>query len=77
MKPKYQENKQKELDGLVEVMLNEGVWKWVTGPEGLANGGAGTTFWNGLATGSTTPPYNLPCGGANKISTMEPRRLLT
>lgn len=25
----------------------EGVWKWVTGPE------AGTTFWNGLANGST------------------------
>lgn len=37
----------------------EGVWKWVTGPEGLANGGTGTTFWNGLANGSTTPPYNF------------------
>jgi hypothetical protein len=36
----------------------EGVWKWVTG-EGLANGGTGTTFWNGLANGSTTPPYNF------------------
>lgn len=32
---------------------NEGVWKWVTGPEGLANGGTGTIFWNGLANGST------------------------
>lgn len=31
----------------------EGVWKWVTGPEGL-NGG--TVFWNGLANGST-PNY--------------------
>ena len=31
----------------------EGVWKWVTGPEGL-NGG--TIFWNGLADGST-PNY--------------------
>ena len=31
----------------------EGVWKWVTGPEGL-NGG--TIFWNGLANGST-PNY--------------------
>jgi gliding motility-associated-like protein len=31
----------------------EGVWKWVTGPEGLANGGTGITFWNGLANGST------------------------
>lgn len=26
---------------------NEGVWKWVTGPE------AGTVFWNGTATGSS------------------------
>ncbi|NDP26061.1 MAG: T9SS type B sorting domain-containing protein [Flavobacterium sp.] len=31
----------------------ENVWKWVTGPEGLANGGTGTIFWNGLANGST------------------------
>jgi gliding motility-associated-like protein len=31
----------------------EGVWKWVTGPEGQANGGSGTIFWNGLANGST------------------------
>ncbi|WP_438060735.1 T9SS type B sorting domain-containing protein [Flavobacterium sp. RSSA_27] len=32
----------------------EGVWNWVTGPEGLANGGAGTNFWNGGPNGSTT-----------------------
>lgn len=31
----------------------EGVWKWVTGPEGLANNGNGTVFWNGLGNGST------------------------
>ncbi len=31
----------------------EGVWKWVTGPEGLANAGTGIVFWNGLANGST------------------------
>ncbi len=31
----------------------EGVWKWVTGPEGLANGGTGTTFWNGAVNGNT------------------------
>lgn len=37
----------------------EGVWKWITGPEGLANGGTGTPFWNGLANGSTTLPYNF------------------
>ncbi|MEY4085093.1 MAG: hypothetical protein RL074_880, partial [Bacteroidota bacterium] len=31
----------------------EGVWKWVTGPEGLTNGGTGVVFWNGTANGST------------------------
>jgi gliding motility-associated-like protein len=35
----------------------EGTWKWVTGPEGLANGGTGTTFWIGIGNGSTTPPF--------------------
>ena len=30
----------------------EGIWKWVTGPE------AGTTFWIGKGTGTTTPPFN-------------------
>jgi len=32
---------------------SEGTWRWLTGPEGLANGGTGTVFWNGLANGST------------------------
>ncbi|MFV8321402.1 T9SS type B sorting domain-containing protein [Flavobacterium sp. LB3P21] len=36
----------------------EGTWKWVTGPEGLANGGTGITFWIGKGTGTTTPPFN-------------------
>ncbi|MEO7978420.1 T9SS type B sorting domain-containing protein [Flavobacterium sp.] len=31
----------------------ENVWKWVTGPEGLANSGNGIIFWNGLSNGST------------------------
>ena len=31
----------------------EGIWKWLTGPEGLANGGTGTVFWNGNYTGSS------------------------
>ncbi len=31
----------------------EGVWKWVTGPEGLANGGTGVIFWNGTANGNS------------------------
>ncbi len=30
----------------------EGTWRWVTGPEGLANAGAGTQFWTGLSNGS-------------------------
>ncbi|HQK39170.1 MAG TPA: T9SS type B sorting domain-containing protein [Flavobacterium alvei] len=36
----------------------EGTWKWVTGPEGLANGGTGITFWTGKGNGTTTPPFN-------------------
>jgi gliding motility-associated-like protein len=31
----------------------EGEWRWVTGPEGLANGGTGIVFWNGTGSGST------------------------
>lgn len=34
----------------------EGVWRWVTGPEGLANGGTGIVFWNGGVVG-TTPNF--------------------
>ena len=36
----------------------EGTWKWVTGPEGLANGGTGTIFWIGKSNGAPTPPHN-------------------
>ncbi|WP_304198129.1 T9SS type B sorting domain-containing protein [Flavobacterium alvei] len=46
----------------------EGTWKWVTGPEGLANGGTGTTFWTGKGNGTTTPPFNY----ANWNSPNEP-----
>jgi hypothetical protein len=35
----------------------EGVWKWVTGPEGLANGGTGTTGMGLLMVHQ--PPYNF------------------
>ena len=35
----------------------EGTWKWVTGPEGLANGGTGTIFW--IGTGSGSSPINF------------------
>lgn len=34
----------------------EGVWKWVTGPEGLMNSGNGVVFWNGMANG-TSPNF--------------------
>lgn len=34
----------------------EGTWKWVTGPEGLANAGTGTTFWIGQVNGYATAP---------------------
>ena len=37
----------------------EGTWKWVTGPEGLANGGTGITFWTGVANGTATLPFNF------------------
>ncbi|WP_310558658.1 T9SS type B sorting domain-containing protein [Flavobacterium sp.] len=33
--------------------VTEGEWRWVTGPEGLANGGTGIVFWNGTGNGST------------------------
>ncbi|MCI9843201.1 T9SS type B sorting domain-containing protein [Flavobacterium pectinovorum] len=36
----------------------ENVWKWVTGPEGLANNETGTIFWNGNSNG-TTPNFAL------------------
>ena len=34
-------------------LANEGDWRWVTGPEGLENGGAGRSFWlgNGASLG--------------------------
>ena len=31
---------------------SEGDWRWVTGPEGQENGGAGRPFWSGDKTGS-------------------------
>ncbi len=35
---------------------NESYWRWVTGPEGLENGGNGRLFWIGNANGTTTAP---------------------
>ncbi|NPD83539.1 hypothetical protein HNS38_14460, partial [Lentimicrobium sp. L6] len=39
----------------------EGVWRWVTGPEGIEDGGLGRQFWQGRGTssgGQTTGPDN-------------------
>lgn len=45
------------------------VWKWVTGPEGLANGGTGTVFWNGLSNGSSPTYANWNNGEPNNPTT--------
>ena len=40
----------------------EGAWRWVTGPEGLENGGIGRQFWQGgglVVGGTTTAPDNF------------------
>ena len=34
----------------------EGTWRWITGPEGLENGGNGRIFWIGTASGTKTAP---------------------
>ena len=36
----------------------EGDWRWVTGPEGLQNGGSGVPFWSGLGIASGGFPVN-------------------
>ena len=36
----------------------EGDWRWVTGPEGLENGGTGVPFWSGLGPQSGGSPVN-------------------
>lgn len=45
---------------------SEGIWKWVTGPEGAANTGAGTQFWTGDTTAGTksTTSYGSAYNGA-------------
>ncbi|MDA9026457.1 hypothetical protein N9H82_03295, partial [Flavobacteriaceae bacterium] len=39
-------------------LATEGDWRWVTGPEGLENGGNGVPFWLGLGIGSGGSPVN-------------------
>ena len=48
--------------------LNEGTWRWVTGPEGLENSGTGRPFWQGTFTGV---PIN---GEYSKWNTNEPNQ---
>ncbi|MCE1200016.1 MAG: PKD domain-containing protein, partial [Marinilabiliales bacterium] len=44
---------------------DEGNWRWVTGPEGLANEGAGITFWRGTGYQAKTDPAHYgPVNGA-------------
>ncbi|QCX37139.1 DUF11 domain-containing protein [Aureibaculum algae] len=45
---------------------SEGDWRWVTGPEGLANGGTGTPFWSGNIGGITVPPTNFAFWNSNE-----------
>lgn len=35
--------------------VSPGLWRWVTGPDGAADGGKGKLFWNGYMRG-TAPP---------------------
>ena len=44
--------------------LEEGVWRWVTGPEGDSNGGAGTVFFNkGNYVGEKVADWQSLSGG--------------
>ena len=49
----------------------EGTWRWVTGPEGLENGGLGRWFWSGVGSGSGGGS-TLPDFYANWNGTAEP-----
>jgi hypothetical protein len=50
----------------------EGQWKWVTGPEGLANSGAGTLFFTGQGnTGSVVTYANWNSGEPNNAGGAE------
>jgi len=49
----------------------EGEWRWVTGPEGLANGGTGIVFWNGTGNGSTPNYAKWNTGEPNQFNGLE------
>ena len=55
----------------------EGVWKWVTGPEGLENGGDGLRFWNGPGSQQGGTAFNNGNGSeySNWNGTEEPNNV--
>ncbi|MEM1328611.1 MAG: BspA family leucine-rich repeat surface protein [Bacteroidota bacterium] len=54
----------------------EGDWRWVTGPEGQANGGTGTPFWLGDRNGSPVgTEYNNWAFNQNDGSGISPNNL--
>ena len=44
---------------------SEGDWCWVTGPEGLENGGKGLLFWKGTGAQAKADPNNIYFGPVN------------
>jgi len=48
----------------------EGVWRWVTGPEGLENGGAGRRVTSGFVNWNDSEPNNC-CGGEDFAHMMD------
>ncbi|MDA9646813.1 choice-of-anchor L domain-containing protein, partial [Flavobacteriaceae bacterium] len=51
-------------------LASEGDWRWVTGPEGLENGGTGRPFWSG--TGSAFGGFAINGEYSNWNGTFEP-----
>lgn len=49
---------------------SEGDWRWVTGPEGLENGGAGRPFFGGFLNWNDNEPNNC-CGGEHYAHMMD------
>jgi hypothetical protein len=56
----------------------EGEWRWVTGPEGLSNGGSGVLFWKGSGAQAKADPVNFgPVNGAySNWDRLEPNNAL-
>ena len=56
----------------------EGEWRWVTGPEGLENGGKGRLFWRGTGLQAQSNPaiYGPVNGEYNNWDRLEPNNAL-